>query len=400
MFVRPALVKMEKELLQFQEITAPKSGNFSGGISLTTLNNHKGEVESGVYNADETKIITGAGRTTVTVWDAESASMLYSFFTVGEDGYLIIDKDGHFDGTDDAVKMLYFTCGTEVIKLDQLIDKLWVPNLARRLMNGEKINEPSLDQLDICSLTPDVEIVNDKGGYLHYEITPRRGKLGETVLSINNIEVKRYNITELLKKNNKYELIISRKKLEQFFTPGQENPVEVKAYIASNDISSRGVIINTKEKNNDTIPPKLYAVMVGVSDYKGNELDLKYASTDAHDLSIALGAAARKLLNTTKDDNVFIYNLTTTNDHLFPDKATIRKTLEEISRKALAKDILLIFFAGHGTKEGEKNQFYFLTADASRASLGGNIADVGISTNELTEWIKPQNIKDKENINI
>jgi flagellar biosynthesis/type III secretory pathway chaperone len=62
--------------------------------------------------------------------------------------------------------------------------------------------------------------------------------------------------------------------------------------------------------------------------------------------------------------------------------------------------MLVIFFAGHGVMQGAetKKQFYFLTADASTASATSAIGNVGISMTELTEWIKPANIKAQKRI--
>jgi uncharacterized caspase-like protein len=141
--------------------------------------------------------------------------------------------------------------------------------------------------------------------------------------------------------------------------------------------------------------------MVGVSDYKGDELDLNYAAIDATDVSAAVADAAKKLLNTDGNKHVFMYNLTTAKDHyLLPEKNSIKQTLEEIGKKATANDILFIFLSGHGVMEGDNKQFYFLTADASPNSLNSaaDVAEVGISTAELTEWIKPQNIKAQKRI--
>ena len=147
--------------------------------------------------------------------------------------------------------------------------------------------------------------------------------------------------------------------------------------------------------------------MVGVSDYKGDELDLKYAAKDATDISNAISIAAKKLLNTDGKDHVFIYNFTTARErYQLPEKNSIKKVLEEIGKKATANDILMIFFAGHGVMsaragadgENEKKQFYFLTADASKSSAASAVTDVGISTTELTEWMKPQNIKAQKRI--
>jgi uncharacterized caspase-like protein len=141
--------------------------------------------------------------------------------------------------------------------------------------------------------------------------------------------------------------------------------------------------------------------MVGVSDYKGDELDLKYAAKDATDVSSAVAAAARKLLNTDNKEHVFMYNLTTAKERFqLPEKNSIKKVLEDIGKNATANDILLIFFAGHGvaTGEADKKQFYFLTADASSLSSTDAVKDVGISTVELTEWMRPQNIKAQKRI--
>jgi uncharacterized caspase-like protein len=140
--------------------------------------------------------------------------------------------------------------------------------------------------------------------------------------------------------------------------------------------------------------------MIGVSDYKGDELDLKFASKDASDISAAVSSAAQKLLNSDGKEHVFVYNLTTDKQrYQLPEKKSIQKLLQEIGTRATANDILIIFFAGHGVMEGKnKKEFYLLTADASKASVGEGVTDVGISTAELTDWIKPQNIKAQKRI--
>ncbi|HEX4875611.1 MAG TPA: caspase family protein, partial [Chitinophagaceae bacterium] len=267
---------------------------------------------------------------------------------------------------------------------------------------GDSINAKTLSELNICGLTPEVE---DKstGEQFRYEIKPRRGGLGETVVYVNGIEARRYKPDQLKKSGEVYELELSKNELSSYFIAGKENPVTVKAFTADNTISSRGIIINEdKTQEKTTVAPNLYAVMVGVSDYKDEELDLKYAAKDANDISSAIAASARKLLNSDGKEHVFVYDLTTAEKrYQLPEKNGIKKVLEEIGRKATANDILLLFFAGHGVMSasaGQQQQFYFLTADASKSTAASALADVGISTAELTEWMKPQNIKAQKRI--
>lgn len=335
------------------------------------------------------------------IYDFEKRQFLYSYISVDSDNYLVVDSKKRYDGTKMASKLLYYTCGNEIVDLDQAKDQLWVPNLAERIMKGETINAKTLEELDICGLTPEVEDVSIKTDEFHFNIKPRRGGLGETVLLVNGIEAKRYKPEQLKKNGGVYELIIKKTELRSLFITGKENPITVKAYTSDNALSSRGITIEEDLTKVETMPPNLYAVMVGVSDYKGEELDLKYAAKDATDISNAMSDAAKKLLNTDSKEHVFMYNLTTAKErYQLPEKNSIKKNLEEIGKKATANDILLIFFAGHGVMmgEGDKKQFYFLTADASSLSAGNSVKDVGISTTELTEWMKPDNIKAQKRI--
>ncbi|MEO7924792.1 MAG: caspase family protein [Chitinophagaceae bacterium] len=413
------------------------------GDLIYSLNDHTEEVVFASFDETGKKIITASLDNTVKVWDAKTGSQercidlgpniiakdiqskgdfllcvsggaeikiiqfatgepLYSFFAVDSTNYLVADKNNHYDGTEGARKLLYFVCEDEVIELDRVKDQLWVPNLAERIMKGDSINAKSLDELDICGLTPLVEDIKDNEKEYHFKILPRHGGLGETVLFVNGIETKRYKRADLKNNGGLYELLVKKEELKNYFIPGKENTVTVKAYTADNAISSRGIIItSTDTTQTNSIAPNLYAVMVGVSDYKGDELDLKYAAKDATDISNAIAVASRKLLNDDGKEHVFMYDLTTATEHYqLPEKNSIKKTLEEIGKKAIANDILLIFFAGHGVMRGntDKKQFYFLTADASMSSSIDATADVGISTDELTEWMKPANIKAQKRI--
>ncbi|MBC7873480.1 MAG: caspase family protein [Ferruginibacter sp.] len=335
------------------------------------------------------------------VYHMPSFKLAYRHFIIGENDFLVQDNLGRYDGTETARKLLYFVCGEEVIGLDQAKDQLWVPNLAERMMKSEIINAKTLRELNICGLTPQAEDASDKAGEYYFKIKPRKGGLGETVLLVNGIEARRYKPGQLKKANNSYDLLIKKEELTSFFIPGKENLVTIRAFTADNTLSSRGLIVKEDKSRDTPAPPNLWAVMVGVSDYKGDELDLKYAAKDATDISSAVSIAAKKLLNTDGREHVFMYNLTTGKDkYLLPEKNSIKKVMEEIGKKATANDILLIFFAGHGvmTGEADKKQFYFLTADASTLSTTAAVRDVGISTTELVEWMKPQNIKAQKRI--
>lgn len=343
-------------------------------------------------------IVSISNDNTTKVWNTETGKLQYTFIAVDSTDYLVVDKDGHYDGTAAARRLLYYTCGTELIELQQLKDKLWVDGLAEQINKGQPVTVPTLQDLNICDLIPVVEDVGSEGIY-KFKITPKRGGLGETVLFINNNETKRYKINQLTKTATGYELTIPKELLQPYLVAGSQNLVTVKSYTANNDIISRGIKIGVNTTDTTTKDPDLYAVIVGVSDYSAAELHLNYAAKDAKDIGNAVTITAGKLFDKPGQRHVFVYDFNTDSVRYgYPNKKNIRHIFDTIASKATANDILLVFFAGHGTVAEDKNnqkQFYFLTSDAS--SFNDPEAS-GISTAELIEWIHPQRIKAQKRI--
>lgn len=379
--------------------TSSKYGDY-GEVWNAQNGTHIRTIEGGydVLDFKEKRILNHIN-STINIFDLQSGGIIFSLIAVDSSDYLIVDKHNRYDGTLNARKLLYFTCGSEIIELAQVKDQLWVPNLAERIMNGETINAQKLSDLNICNLTPVVDTIEQTALKYRFQITPRLGGLGVTIVNVNGIEVKRYTPQQLIKQKEGYYLAIDKKELQKFFVAGKENNIVVKSLTAKNSISSRSASISEKGNEKSVSLPNLYAVVVGVSDYKGEELDLKFAAKDAVDIGNALDASTKKFLNTDSKEHVFIYKINTeAGRDKFPEKNSIKEAFTDIAGKAQPNDILLFFFAGHGVIEAEKNQFYFLTADASGITVREALKDVGISTDELTEWIKPQIMKAQKRI--
>ncbi len=351
------------------------------------------------YLSADNKFFITIDNAIIRLFNTASLEMEIAYLPIDSIDYLVVDKYSRYDGTEAARRKLYFTCGKEIIELEQAKDLLWVPNLAERIWSGETINAPKLVDLNLCGLTPIVENeTKDKDTY-HFTITERVGGLGETIVYVNGIEAKRYKPEQLKKTGKNYFLAIKKDELKHLFVAGKENPVTIKSMTVDNSISSRGLILNEDQTDIKPETPNLYAVMIGVSDYKGDELDLDYAAKDATDISAAVASAGRKFLNTDGREHVFMYNLTTEKDrYQFPEKNNIKKTLAEIGKKATASDILIIFFAGHGVMEQKTKNFYFLTSDASPVSAVSAVASVGISMDTLMKWVEPSKIKAQKRI--
>ncbi len=379
----------------------------TGGL-LQQLKGHTDDLNSFRFSPDGQKIVTASYDNTAKVWDAVTGKFLYTFFAIDSNDYLVVDKDNHYDGTDAARKMLYYIQDNEVVTLEQVKVDLWVPGLVERINKGEIINEKSLEELAVFgNVIPEIEVTGRSDDEFRFSITPGRGGVGEIILYVNDIEVRRYNKEELKNNNGSFELTAKKEALKRYFVGDEENWVSAKVKTSDNKISSQEAKISIdKEPGSESkTAPNLFAVMIGTSKYKvdpkktesmfDTDMSLSYPAIDARAISQTVEMAAKKMLETDGKKHVFMYNLTTDSaDSLKPDKQTIRRVLDSIGRKAAADDILMIYLSGHGVLyvSEEKKQFYYLTADASSLTDEAAFPVVGLSTDSLMEWIKLENI--------
>ena len=330
---------------------------------------------------DKRFLVTTAQDHKTILWDVETGKPLYTRLQLEGDDWLVYDDNYRFDGTPGAIEKLYFVCGLEVVELNQVKDSLYFPNLVQRIMNGENLDRlPKLSDLNICGVTPVVEPIDKGDGGYHYEITPRTGGVGDIEIYLNGVVRQTESAKRLKLKKGKYSIQVDPKLIERYQIPGEALQVKVIAKTANNSISSRGIISNhTVKESTSYRKPSLHAVMIGVDDYKDDNLDLNYAAKDANDLHLALEQASKKFFNVDDTNRVFFYNLTINREGKLgtdkikgktPDKANINQTLEEIEKKSKPEDILLVFFAGHG-EIVDKDQLLLLTTEATSANFEG-----------------------------
>ena len=398
-----------KNVITASEDKTAKVWEVKSGKLLYTLKGHTDWVNTAQFDSAGKKIITASGDNTVKVWNAANGKLLYTFFAVDSTDYLVVDPSNHFDGTENARNLLYFTCGTEKIALDQVKGQLWVPDLAEKLNNGKPIKEITLDQLDVCGLIPEVEATGITSDEFQFAIKPLRGGVGEIILYVNGIEVRSIKKEDLINNNGVFELNIKKDSLQSYFLANEENFVTLKAYTNGYGIASPEAKISIdKDSSLSDIKPNLYALMIGTSQYKedpeksesifNTNINLSYPAIDARAVSQTVENAAKKMFG---NDHVFMFNLTTDSaDLLKPNKQTIKKVLDSVGKKATANDILLIFLSGHGVmdEDNSNKQFYYMTADASSLHDESAYSTVGISTAELTDWISPKNIRAQKRI--
>ena len=363
------------------------------GKEFRRFSGHAGSVQSVCFCADGKYILTASEDKTVRLWDASRGDCLGRLICFRDGDWAVVDSVGRYDASNGGnVEGLHWVVGTEPISLDQLKARYYDPGLLSKIMglNLEPLRDVSV--FDKPKLYPKVELVEPTSDnpFLDIRLTNRGGGIGPVVIKINGKELTadaRGRGVNADAEKLRLEIPIAD---DPRLLPGQENTIEVLAYNAEEYLRSRGILFKyTPLPKAELTRPHLWAVIVGVSDYLGDEIDLRYAAIDAEDFAAALRIAGTRLFG----ENLLHFTVLTTERTDPAERPTCKNILASLNAAAesSSNDILVVYLAGHGLNYGgQSGDFYFLTCGAG----GFELADpdvrhhVAVSSRDLAESIK------------
>jgi WD40 repeat protein/uncharacterized caspase-like protein len=387
--------------------------------SVRQLSGHRIGVLGAAYFKEGKFIASWSEDHSVKIWNANTGKNLLTYIILGQEDWVVTSPSGLFDASPGAMSKLYYNVDMELIDIEQLKERYYEPGLASKILAYANEEIRPVEGLDQIELFPEIT-ANLASDSLFVELKERNGGIGKVSIFINGKEVledanppkpgldgqRNTHINIPLQPFYKYLLT----------HPDSINYVDIRAYNAAGWLKSKairfqlpGIGSKGSPANNDADTaqevqrPKLFAIVVGTQDYRGEELDLSYADKDAKTIAIAIQQTATNLFsNLEKGDTVDIRCLTTTAaDSIFlagkkirwagSGKQNISQAFADVASKAKAEDIIVVYFSGHGMTYGNADNtvFYYLTKDIAN----GNISDQGIrdqyaiSSNEITAWL-------------
>ena len=345
-------------------------------------------------------ILTTNDEMTSSLWDTKSGKLLATLFMLDSTDWVVTTPSGLFDASDHAKKLIYYTASYEaemiVITLDQLQKRYWQPGLLGSILGLTPYPVRNVGGFDALRLFPSIEdstrIESDR---LFIKLRERNGGQGKLQLIINGV-VRDNNLNP----DRKKDLIVDLNRFSPFFRTDTLNSLELEVYESENKLKSepyklyyqasvkkRGEGVEEKPLANDCRQPRhLYLIVVGTSLYPQGVDSLPSANEDALKMAQVLQEAGKQLY----DERVHLQLLATRGGES-PSKANIAAAFEAIKTASVC-DVLVVFFAGHGSnwgKDGDKSNFYYLTQDMTF----GNLNDEGIrkaytiSDEEITRWM-------------
>ena len=370
----------------------------NNGKRIKTLSGHNAPVVSAEYYKNSETVISWSRDNTIKFWNAESGFEIAKLVIMDNENWAVLSPTGQFDASENGMERMHFVVKTsdalETIKFSQLKERYYEPGLLQKLLGYNSETIRNVRGLEDVKLFPDVEAIaptsTDK--YLRIILTDRGGGIGKVKILINGKEFTgdARDGSDFTPDEKTINLKVDISK-SPYLIPGTNNTIEVFAYNSEGYLSSRNVKVEYKTEGNEKNEmPDFYGIIIGISNYDGDNLKLRYASKDAEDFYNALRIGAGRLFT---DSKTHITTLSSSNsdEATLPTKKNILNAFESL-KNIKQNDILVVYIAGHGVNLGsgtDNEDFYYLTKEART----GNLEDpeirkmTSVSSKELTEMI-------------
>jgi WD40 repeat protein len=378
-----------------------KAWNVADAKLLRTYRPHTDSIFSVAFSANGKVLASAAADGTIRLSAAASGNELATLAAFEKADWIATTPDGFFDGSPAAWKQLIWRFNNntfDYVPMESYFNDFFYPNLLQDVLAGKSPKPRAGQELsNVDRRQPKIAIssagLSSDNRNLKVKIdvtdnTDKTAQAGSAGKSSGARDVRLFRNGSLVKvwrgdvlkgiKSATLETTVS-------VVAGDNN---LTAYAFNRD-NVKSVDAKLTVKGAESLKRKgtSYLLTIGVNQYANAQFDLKYAVPDATDFAAEFKLRQEKLGKFGKVEVVSLINRDAT-------KINILKTIAAISTKIQPEDMLVIYFAGHGT--ARQNRFYLLPHDhrfiGQKQKLDPTSAEAdsasGISDDELQETLE------------
>ena len=357
-----------------------------GSVKMVTCN-HTDRISSVAINEKYGYIATAAWDGLIKLWDIKTGQLIITYGAFGSNDFIFIDSENNYYISKGSLGYIAFRYANRTYPFDQFDLKYNRPDIvlgklpfgSREVVeNFKKAYEKRLsklklkeEDLQITDKIPTLRLnlpekLISKDGLFSFSVSAK-----DENTELDNICVFVNGVPE----GSRAGIKVSGNRAEQQISL-QLGPGSNYIQVFVNNVQGTSSLKESFNVFNDapTAKPELYVVLMGVSEYKDPQFNLKYAQKDAKDLGTYLsGGKYFKKVNMK-----YLLNAEVTLENV--------KSLSEFLKPAKPEDVVLCFIAGHGVLD--ENLDYYLASsdmDFNKPSQRGINYEVMDAVLELTK---------------
>ena len=322
--------------------------------TVKTFTGHRAEITSLLLSADSKMLISHSLDGVTKFWDLDTGKEFFEHIHLGEAEWMVKSPDGYFYSTENARSYIHFVSGLKTYSADQFFDEFYRPDLLPKIFKTRSGGESKSIQGSLkISPPPTIKLAALPAG---------KGKAEVYVKLIDNGS----GVDNLKLFHNGKSIPLNLQSLTFPKSRGQST-----TYMHEVALVSGTNVFSATARNSDNIESDgqsvelfsdhlaktstCYLISVGINQYKNSKLNLNFARADAESFGKLVSERSGELFK-----NVEVHTL-------YDKEATREKILgklEELSQKVSQEDVLIFYYAGHGSMID--NKFYFIPTESSR----------------------------------
>ena len=280
-----------------------------------------------------------------------------------DDGeWIVITPEGYFNASPNGAKNLNVRIGNNVYSIDQFYARFYRPELVQLVLAGKEVPKgETFGDILVKKPAPAVQIVSPVAGEtidkdsitVSLKITDNGGGIGNVNIYLNGAQVANETRGVVVKgRESAHETMLT------FIVPllDGNNEIRAVAFNQENSMESNPAKISVISKAL-LRKPDLYALVIGINEYKNKSISLTYAVPDAAAFAETLKKTAAPLFEKTDIQTLTTPEATT--------KEAITKAFEELRLKIKPNDLFVFYDASHGVVDVVNNeeQYFLLTSN-------------------------------------
>lgn len=333
--------------------------SYPGTKLIRTFRGHRGVIKSLTISPDGTKLLSQAEDYTTRLWDIASGKEIAQFINFIDGEWIAITPEGYYNASSNGDKYLNARIGNRVYGIENYREAFFRPDLVKIALAGGSLQ--GYRTLADVKQPPRVRIVQTPSTVttedfkLTLRLEDQGGGVGDVRLFLNGSAIVLDSSRSLKPVQKSSEGAVYRNYSVKL-APGS-NEIRAIAFNADNSMQSNPVSHQVSAQFVSMRKPSLYALVIGIQEFRNPKLQLKHAVADARLLATALRKGAAGLFQ-----KVHITALTTQD---VTTSGSIIKALQ--SYKSInPDDLFILYIASHGTVDD--GEYFLITSNVSALS--------------------------------
>ena len=299
------------------------------------------------------KQVISAGDASTRIWDVATGEEVATMIAFDDGEWIITTAKGYYNSSPKGDQYLSVQVKGKDYTIEQLRESFYRPDLVNLALSGGSLKElkkmADVKPPPVVSIVDTPKSIDKSDASINLKITDAGGGIGDIRLYLNGSAV-------MLDSTRGVKIVASNSseisKTYQLKLSSGLNSIRAIAFNADNTMQSTDAVYEITASFKAIGKPSLYALVIGINEYKNPKLQLNYAVADATLFANTLKKGAAPLF-----DKVEVKTLSS------KEETTRENILKELkSMQSLnPDDLFVLYVASHGTVDD--GEYFLITSN-------------------------------------